>query len=496
MVLAELGAKLNQALSKLSSATIVDDNVVNDVIKDITNALLQSDVNFKTVVNIRNQIKARYELEGQAPGVNKRKLIQKCVYDELVDMLSPKGSKPFHPVKGKSNVIMFVGLQGSGKTTTIAKFASYYKRKGWKTCMVCADTFRAGAFDQLKQNAIRAKVPFYGSYTEADPVVIAQEGVQQFKHERMEIIIVDTSGRHKQEEGLFEEMRQVQAAVKPNNIVFVLDSTIGQMAYDQALAFKQSVNIGSVVITKLDGHAKGGGALSAVAATGAPIMFIGTGEMFDDLEPFNASSFVSRLLGMGDIRGLFEEMKDGGLMNMKEDTMKRLQKGEFTLRDFGEQLNTILNMGPMDRILSMIPGLPQGMIQKGQEKEGVNRMKRFMYVLNSMTNKELDGEVKLEDSRLIRACLGSGVHPTEGQMMMDFYKQMSKMINKMGNNPLLKDQNMMQQLQRNPQNVMAQLQKTMNPQMLQQMGGAKNLMNIMKNFDMSQLGNLPGLGKM
>ena len=250
--------------------------------------------------------------------------------------------------------------------------------------MVCADTFRAGAFDQLKQNAVKVKVPFYGSYTEADPVVIAQQGVEQFRKEKFEIIIVDTSGRHKQEEGLFEEMKQVEEAIHPDNIVFVLDSTIGQAAFDQASAFKAAVPIGSVIMTKLDGNAKGGGAISAVAATGAPIVFTGSGEGFEDLEPFEAHSFVSRLLGM-------KEMKEGGVLNVKEDTMKRIQKGQFTMRDMGEQLQNIMKLGPLDRVLSMLPGIPQGMIPQGSEKQGSEQMKRMMILMNSMTDAELDG---------------------------------------------------------------------------------------------------------
>ena len=193
--------------------------------------------------------------------------------------------------------------------------------------MVCADTFRAGAFDQLKQNAVKVNVPFYCTYNESDPDVIADQVVKKIKKEHFEIIIVDTSGRHKQEEGLFEEMKQVQSHIHPDNIVFVLDSTIGQAAFDQAQAFQRTVDIGSVIITKLDGNAKGGGALSAVAATGAPIIFTGSGEGFDDLEPFEASSFVSRLLGMGDVKGLVREMKEGGMLKVNEDTMKRIQKG-------------------------------------------------------------------------------------------------------------------------------------------------------------------------
>lgn len=216
---------------------------------------------------MRKNVKAKINLEELATGLNRRRVIQQAIFEELCEMLSP-GKKPFAPKKGRSNVIMFVGLQGSGKTTSCTKYALHYQRKSWKTCLVCSDTFRAGAFDQLKQNATKARIPFYGSYTERDPVKIARDGVEMFKKEGQEIIIVDTSGRHKQEASLFEEMQQISEAVGPDDIVFVMDSSIGQAALEQATAFKEAVTVGSVIMTKLDGHAKGGGALSAVAATG------------------------------------------------------------------------------------------------------------------------------------------------------------------------------------------------------------------------------------
>ena len=191
--------------------------------------------------------------------------------------------------------------------------------------MVCADTFRAGAFDQLKQNAVKVKVPFYGSYTEADPVVIAEQGVEQFRKEKFEIIIVDTSGRHKQEEDLFVEMEQVAEAVKPDLVIFVMDGSIGQAAQDQAEAFKKRVPVGAVIVTKLDGHAKGGGALSAVAATKSPIVFLGTGERIPDLQSFEADRFIERLLGMGDIKELVQTVEDVMPKAQQERMIKKMQ---------------------------------------------------------------------------------------------------------------------------------------------------------------------------
>lgn len=200
--------------------------------------------------------------------------------------------KAFAPKKGQPNVVMFVGLQGSGKTTTCTKYAYYYQRKGFKPALICADTFRAGAFDQLKQNATKAKIPFFGSYTETDPAKIAAEGVERFRAEKCDLIIVDTSGRHKQEASLFEEMQEVAATVNPGLTVFVMDASIGQAVSDQAAAFRGAVDVGAVIVTKMDGHAKGGGALAAVAATKSPIIFVGTGEHIDEFEPFESKRRV------------------------------------------------------------------------------------------------------------------------------------------------------------------------------------------------------------
>lgn len=255
MVLADLGSKVAVALRKMTQATVVDANVINEMLTEICKALLQADVNVAQVKHLREQIKRTVDVESIASGMNKRKMLERAVCDELCSMLHP-GKEPYAPKKKQANVIMFVGLQGCGKTTTCTKYAHLYKRKGFKCALVCADTFRAGAFDQLKQNATKAKIPFYGSYTETDPVQIAAEGVDKFREEAYEIIIVDTSGRHMQEAALFEEMEQVAAAVNPHEVVFVMDSSIGQAAHDQASAFKKKVSVGSVIITKLDGHAK------------------------------------------------------------------------------------------------------------------------------------------------------------------------------------------------------------------------------------------------
>ncbi|POY75634.1 hypothetical protein BMF94_1256 [Rhodotorula taiwanensis] len=430
MVLQDLGRRLNQAIQSVNGQTTIDEPALDAVLKSVCAALLESDVNVLLVKRCRDRVKqlvlpqleemqAKQGQGGDAMQGNKAKqLIHKAIYDELVALVDPGDSAPpaFNPVKGKSQVIMMVGLQGAGKTTTCTKLATHYQRRGLKVALVCADTFRAGAFDQLKQNAVRAKVPFFGSlitldflasgnrtlmhnahmmysYTETDPVSISLQGVQKFRAERFDVIIVDTSGRHRQESELFDEMVQIQEGIEPDMTVLVLDGAIGQAAQDQARAFKDASNFGAIIVTKLDGHAKGGGAISAVAATNTPIIFIGTGEHLHDLEKFSPQPFISKMLGMGDMQGLVERAQEMALANpeRQENMMKKLEKGEFTIRDLKEQLNTVMGMGPLSKLTSMIPGMSD-MMGGGNEAEATRRMKRIAFIFDSMTAEELDSD--------------------------------------------------------------------------------------------------------
>ncbi|KAA8494173.1 Signal recognition particle 54 kDa protein [Porphyridium purpureum] len=491
MVLNELGKKITSALRRMTNSTVIDEQALDDMLKEVSRALLEADVNVRIVAQLRTNVKKRVNLEELAAGVNKRKLIQKAVFEELCEMLDP-GNKPVALKKGKPNVVMFVGLQGNGKTTSCAKYAYYHQRKGWKTCLVCADTFRAGAFDQLKQNATKAKIPFYGSYTETDPVKIALEGVERFKADNYELIIVDTSGRHKQESALFEEMQQMADTIQPADIVFVMDSSIGQAAYDQALAFKQAVKVGSVIITKLDGHAKGGGALSAVSATESPIVFIGTGEHMDDLEAFNSVSFVQRLLGMGDVSGLVTSIKEAGL-DQNPEMYKRVMEGQFTLRDMYDQFSNISKLGPLGKVMGMIPGMSE-MIPKGKEEEGGARVAKFCSIMDSMTDDELDNaKVTFSPSRILRVARGSGCHPRLVEELLVEHKRFRQVVERMGKMKALKGGNMNEMSKTMPANLSAQLSKAMDPRMLKQMGGAAGMQNMLKQLQGMGMGG-PGSG--
>ncbi|CAG0918473.1 unnamed protein product [Notodromas monacha] len=502
MVLADLGKKITSALRSLSNATVINEDVLNSMLKEVCAALLEADVNVRMVSTLRTNVRSVIDFENMAAGLNKRRIIQSAVFKELMKLVDP-GVPAYQPVKGKHNVIMFVGLQGSGKTTTCTKLAYHYMKRGWKTCLVCADTFRAGAYDQLKQNATKARIPFYGSYTEIDPVVIAQEGVDMFKKEGFEIIIVDTSGRHKQEDSLFEEMLQVSNAVTPDEVIFVMDASIGQACEAQARAFKEKVDVGAVIITKLDGHAKGGGALSAVAATKSPIIFIGTGEHIDDFEVFKVRPFISKLLGMGDIDGIIEKVNELKL-DENEELIDKLRQGHFTLRDMYEQFQNVMKMGPFSQIMSMIPGLSQDFLGKGGEQESMARLKRLMTIMDSMNDEELDCRdgAKLfqkQPGRYMRVACGSGVFERDVKEVISQYTKFAQIVKKMGGiKGLLSGGDPTKQV--NPTQMAKlnmQMAKMMDPRVLHQMGGVPALSNMMRQLQggAGNMGNLMGFGK-
>lgn len=529
-MLAELGGKLRSCLEGVrnsGSDGSTDTAELNSILSEISRALIEADVNVKLVMKLRDNVKKRVEgnealnnnnsnrrrsQQQQHGNNNTEKVIQRAVIDELVALLTPEKTKAYNMTKGRTNVILFVGLQGAGKTTSIAKFANHYQRKGWKTAMVCADTFRAGAFDQLKQNATKLRIPFYGSYTQADPVQVAEDGVSQFAKDGYEIVIVDTSGRHRQESALFEEMQEISAVIQPHNTVLVMDATQGQAVHEQALAFHHAVSVGSIIITKLDGHAKGGGALAAVAATQSPIIFLGNGEHFDDFDPFHAQSFVSKMMGNGDMQGLMEHMKQVHDTNNQKQLMENFSKGQFNLRDLYSQFQNILKLGPMNKVMGMMPGVPDYLIPKNNDADGTNRIKKFLYIMDSMTNKELDGHVDMHNqddpsipSRIYRIAKGSGVHPNEVRILLQTHKHFEAVASKVGKSGLMKgaagnNQNKIaEQLKRNPNQLMQHIQKNMDPNMVKEMGGASNMMNMMQQMTKSGkggggggMGGMPG----
>lgn len=492
MVLQDLGRRINAAVSDLTRSASLDEKAFDGMVKEICNALMEADVNIKLVSGLRKSIKNSINFKDLPPGANKKRLIQKAVFDELVKLVDPH-AEPFKPKKGRPNVIMFVGLQGAGKTTTCTKLARWYNARGFKSCLVCADTFRAGAFDQLKQNATKAKIPYYGSLTQTDPVVVAREGVEKFKKERFDIIIVDTSGRHRQEKDLFDEMIQIQMAVEPDETIMVLDASIGQAAEAQSRAFKEAAHFGAIIITKTDGAASGGGAISAVAATHTPIVFIGTGEHMLDLERFSPQPFISKLLGMGDMAGLVEHVQSLKLDH--KETIQHLAEGVWTVRDLRDQLQNIMKMGPLSKVASMIPGL-SNMMGGMEDEEGTNKLKRMIYICDAMTEKELDSDGKIfidQPSRMTRVARGSGTSVREVEDTLTQHRMMAKMAKRMKGDLANMQRNQGAMQGKNTRQQMEAMQKRMQSLGGSGLPGGADMAQMMKMFQQGG-GGFPGMG--
>ena len=408
------------------------DKAVNDFIKELQIILIKSDVNVKLVKQLTDRIKERLSNEKPPTAIERREWFISVVYDELSKLFGVDKNPDVMPKK-LPYVIMLVGVQGSGKTTTAGKLALFYKKKGYKVGLVADDVYRPAAYEQLVQIGQQIGVPVYGEPGNKDAISIAKNGVEKFLREKYDIVIIDTAGRHGygEETKLLEEMKNVYNAVNPDEVILVIDASIGQKAYDLASRFHQASPIGSIIITKMDGTAKGGGALSAVAATGATIKFIGTGEKIDELEVFNPRRFVSRILGMGDIETIIEKIKS---LEEYEELEKKMEdvitgKAKLTLRDIYKQLNAMKKMGPLSKILQMIPGfgtLPQ--IPEEQLKLGEEKIKKFMVIMNSMTYKELDNPSIIDKSRIRRIAKGSGTTPEEVKELLKQYQITNNMV--------------------------------------------------------------------
>jgi signal recognition particle subunit SRP54 len=423
MAMERLGSSLYEALRKVFRAPVMDEKTVRELARDIQRALLQADVNVKLVLEISKRIEDRALKEKVPPGISRREHVTKVVYEELTRFLGEKPA-PLKTEPGKREVLMLVGIQGSGKTTASAKLARYFQKKGLKTALVCTDTYRPGAYAQLQQLAKRANVPVYGDPKEKKPAKIALNGLKQFGGH--DVVIIDTAGRHKEEKSLIEEMKKLEKAIQPKEVILVIDGTIGQQAALQAKAFHEATPIGSILVAKLDGSARGGGALSAVAATGAPIRFISTGEKIGDIEPFVPSRFVGRLLGMGDLQSLIEKVREAEV-KVPERKMRAFLSGRFTLTDMYEQFESMKSMGPLRHVLKMIPGMtynvPEEMMEMAEDT-----LKKWRVIIQSMTPEEREKPKIISASRIRRVARGSGTKEKEVKELLQRYNMMRKMM--------------------------------------------------------------------
>ncbi len=416
------------------------EKAVKEFIKELQKELIRADVNIRIVAELTKKIKERALKEEPPLGITRREWFVTIVYEELTKLFGGE-KKPQVKPKKKPWVILLVGLQGSGKTTTAGKLAYYYKLDGYRVGLVAADTYRPAAYEQLKQLADEAGVPIYGEPGNKNAVTIARNGVKYFVDKGFDIIIVDTAGRHHREEDLLAEMNQISKTINPDEVVLVIDAAIGQQAYNIAKRFHEATPIGSIIITKLDGTAKGGGALSAVAVTGASIKFIGTGEKLDELEVFKPPKFVARILGMGDLEALVERVKRVQVEFTEKD-IEDFISGKLNMRIIYKQLISLRKMGPLSKILQMIPGLSMKLPLELEADKAEERIKKWIAIINSMTYEELNKPEIIDRRRIRRIALGAGVRPEDVKELLKQYQAMKRLAKQ-----LRKRKNILERLQ-------------------------------------------------
>lgn len=439
MVLDNLGESLRGALKKVANAGFIDPNLIKDVTRDIQRALIRSDVNVKLVLELSKTIERRALEEKPAQGSSNREHVIRIVHDELVNLLGPQRDIPL-----KKQVIMMVGLYGQGKTTTTGKLAKYFTSRGLKVALIAADVHRPAAMDQLEQISKQVNCPIHLERGEKDAVKIVKNGLAQFRP-KYDVVIVDTAGRHKLDDDLIEEMRQIFSAAEPDEKFLVVDAAVGQQGGPQARAFHDAVNVTGVVVTKLDGTAKGGGALSAVAETKAPIVFIGTGEHLNELEKFDATRFIGRLLGMGDLEGLLEKAKEATEGASPEKMARKLMTGKFSLVDMYQQMEMLGKMGPLKKVMGMMPGGMGGKLKDADLERSQEQLKRFKVMMDSMTTEELENPTVLKASRIKRVARGSGVEVKDVKQLLAYYNKSKAMMKQFSGNRRMQ-RKLMQQL--------------------------------------------------
>jgi len=420
MVLENLGQSLRSAIKKIANASHVDQKLIKEVVKDVQRALLQADVNVKLVLQMTKDLETRALTEKPPAGMSSREHVIRIIYEELVKILGKPKEIPAKPQR-----ILMVGLYGQGKTTTAGKLARDLHKRGMKVALVAADVHRPAAYDQLSQIGKKINIPVFGDPKEKSAVKIAKRAMKEF--EGYDVLIFDTSGRHALEDELIREIKDVAAAVDAEQKILVLDAQTGQQAGPQAKAFHDAVGLTGVVITKLDGTAKGGGALSAVAETGAPITYIGVGEHLEDFEKFSPDRFISRLLGMGDIKSLLEAASEVVDEEKAEEAARKMMSGKFSLKDMYDQMEMLQGMGPLKKIASLLPGFSDKL--KDQDMEATQeRLTRFRVIMDSMTDEELESPKVIKSPRVTRIARGSGTSPKQVRELLRQYEMSKKAL--------------------------------------------------------------------
>ncbi|MDI6784159.1 MAG: signal recognition particle protein [bacterium] len=425
--------KLEAVFKKLRGSVTLNEKNIGEALREVRLALLEADVNFKVVRDFIERVRVRAVGQEVLQSLSPAQQVIKIVNDELITLMSssPDGSMqdltPLNLYPDKQNAIMLIGLHGSGKTTACVKLAKHFQKKGFRPLLVAADVYRPAAIKQLETLGKQIQIPVFSLGTEVAPPKIAKKAIGTAQEQNQNLVIIDTAGRLHIDTELMQELHEIKSTISPQEIWLICDAMTGQDAVNVAQQFHQEIGITGVILTKVDGDARGGAVLSIRAVTGAPIRFVGVGEKLDDLELFHPERMASRILGMGDILSLIEKAESTLDAQKVKEMEEKLRKATFTLEDFREQLLSVRKMGSLESLLSMIPGMgnvnnPELMQQSEQE------MKKIEAIINSMTPGErLDPQI-ISGSRRQRIAKGSGTTVQDINRLLKQYDQMRKMF--------------------------------------------------------------------
>ncbi len=420
-MLDRLRDSLDSAIKKVLKSSSIDKEMIKELVNDVQRALLTSDVNARLVLQVTDRIKERALEEKLPPGLSRKNHIIKILHDELSVLLGRESEFEFR--QGKQNRIVMLGIQGSGKTTITSKLAKLFTRQGYRVGVIGADTYRPGALIQLRTMCEKANVEVYGNDRNTDDApTVVRNGLRHFGRQPLDIILIDTAGRHKEEQDLLDEMGSIADVAEPDLALLVIDGTIGKRCYSQAEAFHKTIPVGGIVVTKMDSSANGGGALAAAAATGARVMYIGTGERIDDLEKFSSSQFVGRLLGIGDIQAILEHFKRMG-KESDEVRMKRIIGGKMNMEDYFYQLEKFTKTGSVKSVIENIPGLGGKNSDLSKLDKMEENIEKWRYIMQSMTVQEKADPSIINASRTQRIARGSGRLDYEVKELLKTYKK-------------------------------------------------------------------------
>jgi signal recognition particle subunit SRP54 len=424
-----LSGKLQNAFRNLRGLGKISESNASDALREVRMALLEADVNFKVARDFIERVKVKSLGAEVVASVQPGQQIIKIIHDELVDLLGSQNAAL--KLDGNPSSILMVGLHGSGKTTSSGKLARLLQKQGRQPLLVAADVYRPAAMDQLETLGKQIEIPVFLKRGETDVLKIAREALDFAKANNRNTLIFDTAGRLQIDEPLVQELVRLRDLVKPQEILLVLDAATGQEAVNVATHFDSALSITGAILTKLDGDARGGAALSLKAVTGKPIKFMGTGEKLDEFEPFHPERMASRILGMGDVVSLVERAAEAVSENDLKRMEEKMRKGEFSLEDFLDQLRQMKKLGPLENVMKMLPGGAEAM--KGQDLSKQEReFKHMEAMICGMTLKERRNPALLNAKRRIRVAKGSGVTVTELNTMMNKFGQMQQMMKKMG----------------------------------------------------------------